>query len=391
MTDASPIPVYERDGNKVYFVPGEGSRAIVCFPNRRQGASLTRDSGFAESFLTSRGIPGFYLHRAYNDWFQSADMMEMIVAIREAAAPFDELITYGSSMGGYGALRYASALGAKRAVAISPQYSIDPKKVPWEKRWRDEAALITFHHDDMTGAWNGADAYVIYDPVHADGRHVRQLETFGPIHRLPLPGSNHPSGWALNEMGVMQQTALNLFEGRSERSELRRLFHAYRRKSAFYYHSLSRRAVHYRHHPLARELALRAYELEPTDMHAAVLSRCHEQLGDYEAARDLLDGLVQKHPANQDYAMHLARSYRGLRRYDEAFQVLANAMSETKANAKLMWAMAQASADIGRYDSAVSHLEAARDNGFVHPRMEAVLDAYRTRVGVSGDVRAAPG
>jgi pimeloyl-ACP methyl ester carboxylesterase len=50
---------------------------------------------------------------------------------------FRKVVTLGNSMGGYGALLFASRLpNCTSAIAFVPQFSMDPRVVPKEKRWR---------------------------------------------------------------------------------------------------------------------------------------------------------------------------------------------------------------------------------------------------------------
>ena len=65
-------------------------------------------------------------------------------AARAAVPEGARVMTYGSSMGGYAALRFARALRADAILALSPQYSIDPAVVPWEDRWRQDGARIAW-------------------------------------------------------------------------------------------------------------------------------------------------------------------------------------------------------------------------------------------------------
>ena len=53
-------------------------------------------------------------------------------------------------MGAYAAAICSEAVGADAVIAISPQVSIDGAKVPWERRWREEADSIgAFRRDEM--------------------------------------------------------------------------------------------------------------------------------------------------------------------------------------------------------------------------------------------------
>lgn len=47
---------------------------------------------------------------------------------------YRSIVTYGASMGGYGALKHGAAFGATHTLAFSPQLSINPSELPFEQR-----------------------------------------------------------------------------------------------------------------------------------------------------------------------------------------------------------------------------------------------------------------
>ena len=63
--------------------------------------------------------------------------------------------TIGNSMGGFLAILMSEPLNAERAIAFSPQWSIDPKIVPDEKRWLNYRAEIRdIIYPDLSKAWS---------------------------------------------------------------------------------------------------------------------------------------------------------------------------------------------------------------------------------------------
>ncbi|WP_431281783.1 hypothetical protein ACQW02_20625 [Humitalea sp. 24SJ18S-53] len=63
------------------------------------------------------------------NWYPETSMRAAIAALAPRLARHTRRLTYGSSQGGYGALKYASALQAAATLAFVPQYSIDPSVV----------------------------------------------------------------------------------------------------------------------------------------------------------------------------------------------------------------------------------------------------------------------
>src|SRR5689334_6646944 len=86
------------------------SRVVVSFANWLGTPSLTT-FGAAERLLSPRGIDGVYVNCVGNHWWQYEDLPLALAAARRFMTPWREIVTYGSSMGGYAAFRYAAPLG----------------------------------------------------------------------------------------------------------------------------------------------------------------------------------------------------------------------------------------------------------------------------------------
>jgi hypothetical protein len=200
------------DGNDVRarFSPGAAGHdlIVVTFTGRNQAQSLDRPA-FGEGFLARAGIPAIHLTVAWNHWYTVPEMAAALAVVREAAAPFARRVAYGSSMGGYGALLNARAIGATRVVAISPRFSMDPAKSPFDRQNREEAPRLDLSADDMAGALPcDAALYLLSDTSHLDGRHVAQIRaaSAGHARTLALPFAGHPAGPFLQEAGLLRDT-----------------------------------------------------------------------------------------------------------------------------------------------------------------------------------------
>lgn len=143
------------------------------------------------------------------DWFLKPDLVRFFdsPAFADIARDKIRVIFYGLSMGGFGALAYSTFVPGSVVLAISPQTTLDPAKVPWEKRF--DFAL----GEDWTGPLGDinsltpahAEAYVIYCPANKfDGPHMERLTRFGPITQLPLIGNAHTPGGLLMEGGLLK-------------------------------------------------------------------------------------------------------------------------------------------------------------------------------------------
>lgn len=170
--------------------------------------------GYAEDFLLDRGFDVLAVKCARNNWFQDLSREALAELIGALPARYDQIVTYGSSMGGYAALYFAGCVGAAAvtAIALSPQFSVDPAVPPHEPRWKGDAAAIQFAHQPLGGVMRD-DAitmpalrwHVVYDPRTADAAHLSLMQEAAPRNVVPVPvaHSGHPSAFMLAESGAL--------------------------------------------------------------------------------------------------------------------------------------------------------------------------------------------
>lgn len=100
--------------------------------------------GFGEAFFDANGIDAIHVVPRNNDWYQYPEIDEACRRVRELTASYPHVVAYGQSMGAYGAIRLGGRVGAEAALAISPQFSIDPAVAPFEPRWVGDAGRLDF-------------------------------------------------------------------------------------------------------------------------------------------------------------------------------------------------------------------------------------------------------
>jgi hypothetical protein len=198
--------VYRSDDVEVRRIRGDADSGIqvVTFHSYHDGNGLDH-RGFGELYFTRERMDAIHVLCRGNDWYQYAEMPTITAAIRSAVEGAQRVITYGTSMGGYAAIRFADAIGADIALAISPQYSVDPRKMPSERRWLDDQRRIRFL-PGVDGRIRFAGRVIIaYDPELAlDRLHVERFEKDVKVEHLPLPHAGHPASTYLHETGILQ-------------------------------------------------------------------------------------------------------------------------------------------------------------------------------------------
>lgn len=300
--------LYRSAALEVRRIPaGDGRRQVVTFDSYHEPPGFDRP-GFGEAFFRAEGITAVHVMSHGNDWFQYPEMKSVLSLIREACTGAERLMAYGSSMGGYAALRFASAIGAQSALALSPQYSVDRRKVPFETRWAADRRRIRF-----VKALEGRIAQVplmvlAYDFRHdIDRRHVVRLGAFTDIEQIPLLYAGHPVGPFLNDVELLRPLVLQVLEGRFDQEYFRATA---RNRSRLSPHWLANVAEH---HPRANgdraiALARRAVSLAPDhpNLHDA-LARRLAAAGRYAEAIEAHERAIGLDPA-ADYHWGFSRT-----------------------------------------------------------------------------------
>jgi hypothetical protein len=130
----------------------------------------------------------------HRDWFCSPEMWKAAAQVSEQLRNVTDVVAYGSSMGGYAALRWGKRCGAASVIACAPQYSIDPSVVSsFDRRYE-----IWFRPDihrgmEVVRSDLVLPSYVFFDPYATqDNDHVRLLgELSTDLCLVPLINCGH--------------------------------------------------------------------------------------------------------------------------------------------------------------------------------------------------------
>jgi lysophospholipase L1-like esterase/tetratricopeptide (TPR) repeat protein len=235
---------------------------VVTFDSFTDRRTLDRE-GFGEAFFASRGVNAVHVLSRDNDWYLLPDIELALEAAAKATASFDRVSAYGSSMGAYAAIRLGGLAGASTAIALSPQFSIDPRLVPFEDRWDPDARRLDYEIERrlaLKGFVSSAD--IFYDPADRDARHVELYRNRLEVRDVRLPDCGHPVTGFLAEVGLLQRVVLDAAQGTLDRAAFEREALEMRDRSPQYYATLALRPGP----PQKKlELARRAYELFADD------------------------------------------------------------------------------------------------------------------------------
>lgn len=197
----------------VYLPQGETPRAqqrlVITYDNLASRRELTRRMPWGHSFLEKEGYDILGVLAKRNIWFRDPLLFERLEALSASGffGDFAAVSAFGSSMGGYGALAFASLYPDATVLAFAPQSSLARKIVPFERRYpyaRKQGNWSGAYRDAAQGAAHAARSYILYDPYELeDAAHAARLA--GPrAQLLRLPNHSHKLPPALKQMGRLK-------------------------------------------------------------------------------------------------------------------------------------------------------------------------------------------
>ncbi|MGB1213734.1 MAG: hypothetical protein ACPG4X_10235 [Pikeienuella sp.] len=212
--------------------------AMVTLPHAHEVHGFFK-YGFGQAYFSKRDFPTVYVRCAKSRWFQDEEALDVMAAIRARLGPEIRLTTYGASMGGYGALTFSGVLEAETAIAIAPQFSIDPGDVPGETRWRGSANRINgFIHDMAKLARPATRKVVIYDRMGLDKLQIDRLPVDHSWEVVNLPFASHQVTGFLAETKTLDKLLENCPGKGPDLTALKALSRGRRRQSSVYWREL---------------------------------------------------------------------------------------------------------------------------------------------------------
>lgn len=221
-----------------------GDKLIVTFRHR-----TSQDGAFSTPKPVRRFVDRKYAHlhlqSRLNDWYINAETEAFERRLQEISKPFGRVVATGFSMGGYAVMRFSRALGVKHAILISPQFSIAPSVVPFDKRYRDNAAGFDPVLGDVASrARRRMTGVILVDPFRKlDMRNTKLIgRAFPRLSVCRLAGGGHPATGVLAETTGFGPVQAKLLSGRIDPSEILALHRAKRHGSAAYWMHLAKAA-----------------------------------------------------------------------------------------------------------------------------------------------------
>lgn len=251
--------VFEDDHIRAIYMPGTSAELIFSF-----GDLITRAKGLninAEKSLQKFEFNVLGIMPKHKSWFPQGSMWNMLNAIQDLIAPFQQRIAYGGSMGGYAAIKYSNALNVQRAIAMVPQYSIDPNDV-FDARYNMfyQAELNRDMRIQPSDVSAEREYIIIYDPHYAEDRvHYEKIQAVLPQHHvLHLPFTNHDAIAVLASSELVNDFLLHDFDESYFYQKMRRV----KKNSKFYYRKVIENLLPRHRHALGKILKNNDFQLD---------------------------------------------------------------------------------------------------------------------------------
>lgn len=246
----------------LHYVSAAASTVIV-FDHWEDRPSLDAESPGARFFVnTGHNVVG--IKTARNDWYQGAEMGDVCSAVL-AGTPSHFRIGYGGSMGGYAAINFAADLQLDLVIAICPQFSIDPAKAPFERRWLTEACTITFHQDKIDQARH-ARGYLVFDPCTVDRLHAELILAHHDLLPIRIHHGGHDQMLMLQQCGMLATILIEMVHNRFDLSACLELVRRRRRGSVVFWLNLAVALARHGRHEMSHQALLAARALPDSDL-----------------------------------------------------------------------------------------------------------------------------
>lgn len=256
----TPTVLFDGDHVQALHFSGGSDFTVVTFGNL--GLTANGKRAFASDWATKNNINLIGFVATGRNWYP---YQETNRAVDNVKAFIDRpSVTYGSSMGGYGALKFSNRIGAQAALAFGPQTSIDPAITgPQDRRFS------AYHSQELNGEMGLSaaeicpNAFAFFDPRHVQDRYqIGLIDNHSSISKIPLPYSGHGIVELMASSAIAEPAMREAMNGQDRELVIR----LKKRKRALpdYYVNLAKHLMMRRKNELAKDIAEHGYALFPT-------------------------------------------------------------------------------------------------------------------------------
>lgn len=171
------------------------STDIIVITFSHMGFSQKVEAYWGAGALENCGLSALGVVCKGNLWFPPRSMADAMQQIGTPPwATYKNRITYGSSMGAYAAIKFGRLVGATTALAMAPQFSIDPAVCGQHDRLHSSFFNAQLHAGSTIEDRDiSCQSFVFHDPaVDIDRFHAHALHRLSPrIKLVPMFSHGH--------------------------------------------------------------------------------------------------------------------------------------------------------------------------------------------------------
>lgn len=179
---------------------------VVTFGGQPSGLGA---SGFGTDFLLRHGIDTIHVAQAHGTQYQGLSVEAFAEAVGPVVTGSADVLTYGSSLGGYAALFYGGVINA-RIIAAAPMFPA------WRPLRNRAYATLDVRHPELCDVPRSRHApVVIYDPeLSRDSFVVAQMvgPAYPEFRAVTVPHGGHQVLMALERAKLLKPLILGLIE-----------------------------------------------------------------------------------------------------------------------------------------------------------------------------------
>lgn len=221
---------FEVDNYVVDFVfRGEKALVVTFNPmNVDKSQDPSTKPGWGLQFLRRKGGSAIHIKPKINCWYRGPALKSFLTKASELGVfdSFEKVMTYGGSMGGFGAMSYSKICKATICFAINPQAKLGSDVRSWENRflladrqnWNDSLCDVSEQLSEVRYVG------VAYDPrCTLDRMHVDLINKPGMVYiKIPFVGHNLPAH--LQQMNLLEPLFDSMLAENVVLSEYNKLF-----------------------------------------------------------------------------------------------------------------------------------------------------------------------
>lgn len=207
------------------WLPGSTSRLVVVFTGMRARVGGQLVDEFARSASLNGQNNVLFVTDRRATWFAAPGLWRRIVRavkLLRQSESIREIVSLGTSMGGYGALLLPRDVRVTRAIAFAPQITMDRGLLD-DGRWPDIAkrwGTMPVRSIAETVAATRTQYYVSAGAgCPEDVAHLDLMPEHRRVHRFVLPKGRHNLARSLKDAGVLHDVVAALLRGRKARVE----------------------------------------------------------------------------------------------------------------------------------------------------------------------------